>query len=256
MRPKCSRSGNTSSCKGRKAPPESTDTFTQPLHERETGHNISMWSHIPRYTHGKRFWPAISCARRCFFTVMGKYVPPLTVASLATIMHSWLLAKQRETCGERHAGQGGGTNPWMRPMPVTTPPDGTGESYISQAASGDNSRNGEPSSSRALMRSRGSILPRSRCFLMAFSPPPWRTSSWRSRSSAMSLSISSRLALNSGDVVDTFASRTGMSASTPNARWWWPHNNTHTHNPRHTSHCHEASRHQHGTRGRLVMQRT
>ena len=48
MRPKCSRSGNTSACSGRNAPPEST-----------------------RYTHGSRFCSAISCARRCFFTVIG-----------------------------------------------------------------------------------------------------------------------------------------------------------------------------------------
>ena len=38
--------------------------------------------------HGRLFWSAISCARRCFFTVSGKYVPPLTVASLQTITHS------------------------------------------------------------------------------------------------------------------------------------------------------------------------
>ena len=29
---------------------------------------------------GRRFSRAISCARRCFFTVIGKYVPPFTVA--------------------------------------------------------------------------------------------------------------------------------------------------------------------------------
>ena len=38
--------------------------------------------------HGSRFSSAISCARRCFLTVRGKYEPPLTVASLATITHS------------------------------------------------------------------------------------------------------------------------------------------------------------------------
>jgi hypothetical protein len=48
MRPKCSRSGKTSSCMGRKAPPEST-----------------------RYTHGSRLCSATSCARRCFLTVTG-----------------------------------------------------------------------------------------------------------------------------------------------------------------------------------------
>ena len=34
--------------------------------------------------HGSRLCSAISCARRCFLTVIGKYAPPLTVASLAT----------------------------------------------------------------------------------------------------------------------------------------------------------------------------
>ena len=52
---------------------------------------------------GRRFCSAISCARRCFLTVIGKYVPPLTVASLATITHS---------C------------PSTTPMPVTMPADG------------------------------------------------------------------------------------------------------------------------------------
>src|SRR4029077_12459219 len=50
--------------------------------------------------HGSRFCRAISCARRCFFTVMGRYVPPFTVASFATIMHS---------------------RPCTRPTPVTLP---------------------------------------------------------------------------------------------------------------------------------------
>ena len=35
--------------------------------------------------HGRWFCSATSCARRCFFTVSGKYVPPFTVASFATI---------------------------------------------------------------------------------------------------------------------------------------------------------------------------
>ncbi len=37
---------------------------------------------------GSRLRSATSCARRCFLTVIGKYAPPLTVASLATITHS------------------------------------------------------------------------------------------------------------------------------------------------------------------------
>jgi hypothetical protein len=42
------------------------------------------------------------------------------------------------------------------------------------AASGDNSRNGDPGSSSAVMRSRASSLPRSVCLVRAFSPPPSR----------------------------------------------------------------------------------
>ena len=72
--------GKTSAWSGRNAPPEST-----------------------RYTHGSRFWSATSCARTCFFTVMGKQVPPFTVASLATIITS---------------------RPETRPTPVMTPADG------------------------------------------------------------------------------------------------------------------------------------
>ena len=57
--------------------------------------------------HGSRFSSAISCARRCFLTVSGKYVPPLTVASLATITHS---------------------RPCTLPMPVTMPAAGASSS--------------------------------------------------------------------------------------------------------------------------------
>jgi hypothetical protein len=64
--------------------------------------------------HGRWFARAISCARRCFFTVSGKYVPPFTVASFATTTHS---------------------RPAMRPMPVTMPALGTSLSYSPQAAS-------------------------------------------------------------------------------------------------------------------------
>ena len=38
--------------------------------------------------HGSRLRSAISCARRCFLTVIGKYAPPLTVASLAAMTQS------------------------------------------------------------------------------------------------------------------------------------------------------------------------
>src|SRR5918999_264397 len=54
--------------------------------------------------HGSPFCAATAWARRCFLTVIGKYVPPFTVASLATIMDSV---------------------PETRPMPVTIPAAGT-----------------------------------------------------------------------------------------------------------------------------------
>ena len=38
---------------------------------------------------GRWFCSATSWARRCFFTVSGKYEPPFTVASFATTTHSW-----------------------------------------------------------------------------------------------------------------------------------------------------------------------
>src|SRR5918997_7229188 len=47
--------------------------------------------------HGSRFSAAISCARRCFFTVSGKYVPPFTVASFATIMQRCMIVANDAT---------------------------------------------------------------------------------------------------------------------------------------------------------------
>src|SRR5258706_4682748 len=127
---------------------------------------------------GKWFCCAISCARRCFFTVIGKYVPPLTVASFAT------------------------TTDWRRdprPTRVTIPAAGTWLSYMSQAASCDNSRKGEPMSSSWRTRSRGSSLPRPTCFSRAVSPPPLPTRPIFSRRSDTRAVIASRPALNSGE---------------------------------------------------------
>src|ERR1043166_5983234 len=59
--------------------------------------------------HGSRFSSAISCARRCFFTVIGRYEPPFTVASFATTM-TW--------------------RPCTVPMPVTSPALGAPPSYM------------------------------------------------------------------------------------------------------------------------------
>src|SRR5581483_2268611 len=120
---------------------------------------------------GSRFCSAISCARRCFLTVSGKYVPPLTVASLATITHS---------------------RPSTMPIPVTIPADGAWPSYTSQAASADSSRKALPGSTRRSTRSRAVSLPRERCRSTDAPPPPAATPAARSRSSATSPSIRSR----------------------------------------------------------------
>ena len=66
-------------------------------------------------------------------------------------------------------------------MPVTMPALGASPSYMSHAASGDSSRNGEPGSISVSMRSRTGILPCSRCRATYFAPPPWRTWSRRPR---------------------------------------------------------------------------
>src|SRR5690606_13501144 len=140
MRPKWCASGNTSSWRSRFAPPEST-----------------------RYRQGSRFSSAICWARRCFFTVMGKYAPPLTVASLLTTI----------TC-----------RPATRPMPATMPAPGHSSSYMPHAASGATSRNGLPSSSSSSTRCRGSSLPRARWRSRDRSGPPRAVRASRSRSSA------------------------------------------------------------------------
>ena len=118
--------------------------------------------------HGRWFCSATSCARRCFFTVSGKYVPPFTVASFATITHS---------------------RPSTTPIPVTIPADGACPSYSSHAARAFSSRNAVPGSTSRSMRSRAGSLPRERCRSTDASPPPAATSAVRSRSSATSASM-------------------------------------------------------------------
>jgi len=104
-----------------------------------------------RYTHGKRFSSATCCARRCFFTVSGKYTPPFTVESFATIITS---------------------RPATRPIPVIMPAAGASESYMPCALSCQSSRKGEPGSSRRSTRSRGKSLPRATCRSRMRSGPP------------------------------------------------------------------------------------
>src|SRR5579859_4362840 len=127
---------------------------------------------------GRRFSSPISWARRCLRIVSGKYVPPLTVESLATMTHS---------------------RPLTRPMPVTRPADGISFSCSPQAASGESSRNGLPGSISLSIRSLGSSLPRLRWVATALSGPPRRTCPSRSRSCAASFRWWSALDLNCGE---------------------------------------------------------
>ena len=100
-------------------------------------------------TVGRPFSSAICEARKIFLTVQGFDAPPFTVGSLAVIMHS---------------------TPSTTPMPVTTlAPTVKSEP---QPASGDSSRNAEPSSTSSSIRSRGSSLPRAWWRSTYFSPPP------------------------------------------------------------------------------------
>lgn len=131
------------------------------------------------YAHAQQPLSMHTCALRCFLTVIGKYVPPFTVASFATIMHS---------------------NPSTLPIPATTPPAGIPPpppppqflSLISCPANGDSSRNGVPGSTRASILSLASSLPRPLCRLIATSPPPASTRASLERRFSTMVSIAAR----------------------------------------------------------------
>src|SRR5919201_4024776 len=142
--------------------------------------------------HGRWFCSAISCARRCFLTVSGKYEPPFTVASLATTTHSW---------------------PSTMPMPVTIPAAGAWPSYRSHAARAESSRRAESGSTSRSIRSRAVSLPRERWRSVARSPPPCATCAVRSRSSATSASIRSRRRAYSSDPCSTCEESTATTLS-------------------------------------------
>src|SRR5947209_1329585 len=95
---------------------------------------------------GSRFCSAISWARRCFLTVIGKYVPPFTVASFATTTHS---------------------RPSTTPTPVTMPAAGAPPLYMSHAARGESSRNAVSGSTRRSTRSRAVSFPLERLLAAA-----------------------------------------------------------------------------------------
>ena len=137
-------------------------------------------------TVGSPFSSAICEARKIFFTVHGLEAPPFTVGSLAVIMHS---------------------TPSITPMPVTT--DAPTAKSEPQPASGDSSRNAEPSSTSSSIRSRGSSLPRAWCRSTYFSPPP---------ATAFACSVSRSASFSSIDLAVAHAvyprSRAARSAST------------------------------------------
>src|ERR1035437_1301231 len=112
---------------------------------------------------GSRFSRAISWARRCFLTVIGKYVPPFTVASFATTITS---------------------RPETLPTPVTSPAPGAPPSYRPCAARGATSRNELPGSRRRSRRSLTGSFPSSRWRATALAPPPSRVRLISSRSRA------------------------------------------------------------------------
>ena len=79
----------------------------------------------------------------------------------------------------------------------------------------DSSRNGEPGSSRASTRSRGSSLPRSTCRCRARSGPPSRAVASRSRSSSTSAVCALTLRLVGSAVGSAAVRRTGASIFPP-----------------------------------------
>ncbi len=162
---------NTSATVGRR----SALAWVSPRNRSPPGMKISFWvgrSAPPdstRFTVGSRFSRAICAARNSFLTVHGLLAPPRTVGSLAITMHS---------------------TPDTTPMPVTT--DAPTAKSDPQPASGDSSRNADPSSTSSSIRSRASSLPRAWCRSTYFSPPPATAFACSASSAAILSSIASR----------------------------------------------------------------
>ena len=119
---------------------------------------------------------AISCARRCFLTVIG-----IVGAAL-----------DRRVVGDDHA---------LAPAIAADAgdrcrPPAPRRRTCRYAASCDSSRNGEPGSSSARTRSRGSSLPRARCRSRAAAPPPCLIAATLARRSRTKASIAAALARN------------------------------------------------------------
>src|SRR5258708_23863366 len=84
------------------------------------------------------------------------------------------------------------SRPATRPMPQMIPAEAMRSSYMSHAASCENSRNGEPGSSSERMRSRGRSLPRPLWRSRATSPPPCSIIATLARRSSTSACIAWR----------------------------------------------------------------
>lgn len=118
-------------------------------------------------------------------------MPPLTVLSLATIMH---------------------VTPSTTPTPVMRPPAGTSASgYSSWPASGESSIKVVPGSIKAVTRSLGSIFLRARCFSLAFAGPPSWAVRVSSSSRAMASPIKRSFSLNSSEAMSISVWRTEMA---------------------------------------------
>src|SRR5437773_4899966 len=89
------------------------------------------------------------------------------------------------------------STPATRPMPAISPAPGASLLYMSSAASGAISRNGVSGSSSISTRSRGSNLPRARCFARGPSPPPWAMRASLALRSSTRARIAAAWALNS-----------------------------------------------------------
>eukprot|EP00962_Isochrysis_galbana_P017724 scaffold5098_cov112-Isochrysis_galbana.AAC.2 len=104
------------------------------------------------------------------------------------------------------------SRPATDPMPDTRPPDGTCSApYSPWPASWESSRKGEPTSSRASIRCRGSNLPREACSAAARTPPPCSATAAAAAITAACSSMRRTLPANAADEASTAPSRTACA---------------------------------------------
>ncbi len=89
------------------------------------------------------------------------------------------------------------SRPETRPIPVMRPAPGRSSPYTPCAARAESSKNGEPGSSSAAMRSRASSLPALRCLSRAAALPPAALRRKVARRSSTSGCMTARLSANS-----------------------------------------------------------